>query len=220
MAHYDETLRKYYDASALDYDSMYTRSDRLWQKELKVLTNAIKGAVSGRRVLEVACGTGIWSQVAAQVAEYVVAVDASKEMLAMARKKKPLSDNVEYVRGDAYALATVLGKFDAGLANFWFSHIPKSRIDEFLHRWHGKLGKRAVVFMADNVYVPGIGGQLVSKPGIEDTFKLRQSSDSSKYEVLKNYYDYDSLRRVLFPKTVNLEVYESQYFWWVKYLVP
>jgi len=220
MVHSEENLRRYYDARAKEYENMYKRKEPLWQRELGAIAKVIKEALSGRKVLEVACGTGYWTEITAKVAKYVVAIDASKEMLAIAQKRKPRSTNVEYRHGNAYDLASVPGKFDAGLANFWFSHIPKSRIDDFLHGFHKRLGKAAVVFMADNVYVAGIGGQLLTKPGIEDTFKLREASDGSKDEVLKNYYNYEELWLLLSPKTVNLEVHESNYFWWVKYLVP
>jgi hypothetical protein len=141
-------------------------------------------------------------------------------MLTIARKRKVRRANVDYRRGDAYALAEVSGEFNAGLANFWFSHVPKARIDEFLYGFHKKLGKNAAVFMADNVYVPGIGGQLITKVGIEDTFKLRKASGGSEYEVLKNYYNTDTLRRLLLSRTSDLKVHEAKYFWWVRYIVP
>ena len=84
-------------------------------------------------------------------------------MLAIARSKTLPADKVEFRQGDAYALDSVPGPFDAGLANFWFSHLPKSRIDEFLTTFHARLVRGAVVFMADNVYLPGIGGELIER---------------------------------------------------------
>jgi ubiquinone/menaquinone biosynthesis C-methylase UbiE len=220
MAHFDEALRRYYDEQANVYDDMYMRSDSVWRRELQAVADAMTKALSGRRVLEVACGTGFWTEIVAKVARHVVAIDVSEKMLTIAQKRKTPSANVEYSHGDAYALAEIPGEFDAGLANFWFSHVPKARIDEFLNDFHKKLEKTAVVFMADNVYIPGIGGQLITKVGVEDTFKLREGSDGSKYEVLKNYHNHGTLRRLLSPKTLDLEVHESKYFWWVKYMVP
>jgi len=220
MAHFDEALRRYYDEQANVYDDMYMRRDHVWRRELEAVADAMAKALSGRRVLEVACGTGFWTEIVAKAAKHVVAIDVSEKMLTIARKRKTLSANVEYIHGDAYTLAEIPGEFDAGLANFWFSHVPKARIDEFLHGFHKKLEKTAVVFMADNVYVPGIGGQLVTKVGIEDTFKLRKASDGSKYKVLKNYYSTDTLRHLLSPKTSDLKVHEAKYFWWVQYMVP
>ena len=220
MADFDETLRRYYDDRASVYDDMYLRSDPMWRRELEAVADAMTKVLCDRRVLEVACGTGFWTEIVAKVALHVVAIDVSEKMLTFAQKRKPSSDNVEYSYGDAYALAEVSSEFNAGLACFWFSHIPKARIDEFLGGFHKKLGKAAVVFLADNVYVPGIGGQLISKAGVEDTFKLREGSDGSKYEVLKNYYNRDTLRRLLSSRTLDLEVHEAKYFWWVKYKVP
>jgi ubiquinone/menaquinone biosynthesis C-methylase UbiE len=220
MTHFDKALRKYYDEQASVYDDMYMRSEPVWRSELQALADAMVKALSGRRVLEVACGTGFWSEIVARVAKHVVAVDVSEKMLTVARKRRIRSVNVKYIHGDAYALAKIPGEFDAGLANFWFSHVPKARIDEFLYRFHKKLGRTAVVFMADNVYIPGIGGQLITKHGIEDTFKLREAADGSKHEVLKNYYNRDTLVHLLSSKTADLKAYEATHFWWVKYMVP
>jgi SAM-dependent methyltransferase len=195
---------------------MYMRRDCVWRKDLKALADEMTRALAGRRVLEVGCSTGFWTGIVAKVAKHVVVVDASEEMLAIARKRLR-SGNVEYLCGDAYSLGAVLSKFDGGLASFWFSHVPKRRISEFLDGFHGRLEDGAVVFMADNVYTPGIGGLLVHKPGVEDTFKLRELSDGAKFEVLKDYYDHETLWSLFSPRTVSLRVHVSKYFWWVYY---
>jgi len=218
MAHFDEALRRYYDQRANVYDDMYLRRDPMWRKDLESLADEMAKTLIGRSVLEVACGTGFWTEVAAKTATRIVAVDASERMLELARKRKKRNANVEYVHGDAYSLEEISGKFDAGLANFWFSHVPKSRIAEFLSGLHHRLEKSAIVFMADNRYLPGIGGQLITKPEIEDTFKLREGKDSSKYEVLKNYYDRKALERLFFPHGSQLKIHEMQYFWSIQYL--
>jgi hypothetical protein len=38
------------------------------------------------------------------------------------------------------------------------------------------------------MFVPGVGGELMSQPASNDTFKLRRLADGSTYEVLKNDY--------------------------------
>ena len=73
--------------------------------------------------------------------------------------------------------------------------------------------------MADNRYVPGIGGQLITKLGIEDTFKLREGADGSKHEVLKNYYDRETLERLFSSQGSDLKIHEMQCFWSVQYMV-
>lgn len=219
MVQFDRALRRYYDDRARVYDDMYLRREPAWRKSLEALADEMSNALCGRRVLEVACGTGFWTEVAAKAATHIVAIDASEEMLKIARKRKLRSANVEYVHCDAYSLDEIPGKFDAGLANFWFSHVPKSRINEFLSNFHNRLERPAVVFMADNHLVVGIGGQLIAKVGIEDTFKLREAADGSKNEVLKNYYSSDDLRQLFSPFSSDLKIDETKYFWSVMYTV-
>jgi SAM-dependent methyltransferase len=219
MAQFDRALRRYYDDRARVYDDMYLRRDPTWRKNLEALAHEMSNALCGRRVLEVGCGTGFWTEVAAKVAAHIVAVDASEKMLKTARKRKWRCANVGYIHGDAYSLDEIPGKFDAGLANFWFSHVPKSRINAFLSSFHDRLERPAVVFMADNRYVAGIGGQLIAKVGIEDTFKLREAADGSRHEVLKNYYSADYLRQLFSPMTPDLKIDETKYFWSVRYTV-
>ena len=52
-----------------------------------------------------------------------------------------------FALADAYALPEELGRFDAALAVFWWSHVPRQRIDEFLASLHGCLecGARVVL---------------------------------------------------------------------------
>jgi SAM-dependent methyltransferase len=219
MVHFDEALRRYYDDRASVYDDMYLRRDPTWRRDLESLAGEMAKALTGRSVLEIACGTGFWTEIAAKTATRIVAVDASERMLELARIREKRNANVDYILGDAYALKKVTGKFDAGLANFWFSHVPKSRIEEFLSGFESKLEKPYIVFMADNRYVLGIGGQLITKPGIEDTFKLREGADGSEHEVLKNYYDRKTLERIFSHRTPDLKIHETQYFWSVQYSI-
>ena len=137
-------MREYYDSSSQEYDRIYRRDDPLRQAEQEALADALRSAVAGRRVLEIACGTGHWTEIAAETAIHVVAADVSDRMLSVARAKGMPEDKVELRRADAYALYRTPGNFDAGLANFWFSHVPKERLEEFLWGFHQRLGPGAV----------------------------------------------------------------------------
>ncbi|MHB8520514.1 MAG: class I SAM-dependent methyltransferase [Limisphaerales bacterium] len=213
------TLPEYYSRRAPEYEQMWYRDDPARQQEQAAIVAAMQALFAGRRVLEVACGTAYWTQFLVATAEHVCGIDLSAEMLALARAKNLPPAKVTLRAGDAYALAAVPGNFDAGLANFWLSHVPKSRRDEFLTGLHRRLGRDAVVFMADNVYVPGVGGELVARAGCEDTFKRRELADGSKHEVLKNYYDAGQLRRIFATRAANLETHVGKCFWRVSYRV-
>ncbi len=198
---------------------MWQRDDPARQGEQRAIAAALKECFQGRRVLEVACGTGFWTCFVAEVAKRVCAIDAAPQMLALARAKNISPERVEFRLGDAYKLDRCPGDFDAGLANFWFSHVPKARLQEFLDGFHRRLGAGAVVFMAENIYIPGVGGDLIVRPGEADTYKARVLTDGSKHEVLKNYYNREELDRILAPLSTGLEIQMGKCFWWVEYQV-
>ena len=213
-------MEKYYSLRAKEYEEIYHRPDSIRQEELSRISNIPRKIMVERHVLEVACGTGYWTQIVAEVAQRVEAIDTSDEMLAIARAKGLPREKIRFCTCDAYVLDFFSGTFDAGLANFWLSHVPKSRLNDFPNCFHRKLEPRSIVFMADNVYVEGLGGELIEKPGCDDTFKLRKLSNGSRYEVLKNYYNENQLCEVLEPFSSNLTIRMGDCFWWLSYLVP
>jgi ubiquinone/menaquinone biosynthesis C-methylase UbiE len=146
-------------------------------------------------------------------------VDASVEMLKLAQRKMPSDSTVQFESCDAYNLEPLSGDFDAGLAVFWISHVPRGRLDDFLRQFHRKLRPGAVVVMADNMNVPGVGGEFVSSGGSADTCKVRELKDGSKHCVIKNYYDERELRSVLAGHSTNLETHFGKAHWWVRYRV-
>ncbi|UUZ81641.1 methyltransferase domain-containing protein [Paenibacillus sp. P26] len=211
-------LQEYYGARAYEYERIYHRNDPDFQQELAILSQQMTGTLLNKSVLEVACGTGYWTERAVKAAKRIVGIDIRPEVLQIAREKGSPEDKVRFELGDAYKLASVPGEFDAGLANFWFSHIPRNRIDDFLTGFHDRLGTGAAVFMADNVYVEGRGGELIVKEDSEDTFKLRELADGSKHEIVKNYYSKEELQRIFKPHAKNLDIFVGSSFWYVSYI--
>lgn len=216
----ENALREYYNRRALEYESIYHRDDPIRRNEQTAVATAMSEVLKGRSVLEVACGTGFWTEIVAQTARRIVAIDSSLEMLRIAQSKTVPTEKVKFLQADAYALSSVPGKFDAGLANFWFSHIPRARLNEFLVGFHTRIGNNGAVFMADNVYIPGVGGDLVAQSGSEDSFKVRKLADGSRHLVLKNYYSEEEIRRVLSLCTADLSVHLGNCYWWISYKIP
>ena len=62
-----------------------------------------------------------------RTASEITATDSVEEVLNVARRKT-YHCPVTLQLGNAYALPFNDGTFDGGLANFWFSHIPKHTI--------------------------------------------------------------------------------------------
>lgn len=180
-------------------------------------------AVAGRNVLEIAAGTGYWTQFAAQTAKKIVATDLRQEVMRVARETKSFISPVEFVQADAFKLPFREQAFDAGLANFWFSHLKKSERVSFLDGFHRVLAPGSTIFMADNVYNEGVGGELVTKPGDEDTYKLRKLKDGRESLVLKNYPTPDELQELFSnydPEFNQEDIYFGEHFWYTTYTLP
>src|SRR5689334_13305251 len=126
--HNPSVMQSYYAVRAPEYDRIYLKPER--QNDLRAIERWLPTKFAGARVLEIACGTGYWTQFIAPAAAHIVALDAAPETLDIAATRVPVK--VEFVVGDAYALPQNRGLFDAAFAGFWFSHVPKSRQREFL----------------------------------------------------------------------------------------
>jgi SAM-dependent methyltransferase len=210
-----DTLLQHFDRRRSELEGLAVRPDEPSRAgERDALAAKLRRVVAGRRALEVACGTGFWTRVASEVARKVVAVDLSSNLLDLSRRPGMLPDAVVFGEEEAGALERIPGTFDCGFAVFWLSHVPKGRLLEFLGRFHGKLEPGARVLLADDVHVPGKPGA-----GSGEGFRVRQLSDASASEVLRNYGCADELFRVFDPWAEDLEIHIGRCYWWATYRI-
>lgn len=207
----------YYDGRVAQMQAGYARQMPAW---VDVMVADLQRVLRGRRVLEVACGSGHWTALAAATAGHVIAVDAAPRMLAAARAKKLPRQRVTLRLGNAYAPDEVAGEVDAGLAMQWVSHVPRRRFGVFLDAWHARLGRGAVGFVSDNRWYPQMRPQPYPKPGEQDTYELRTLPDGSIYEIVKNYLTEDELRSIFQPRVSDLVLHVEVYQWWLSYTLP
>jgi GrpB-like predicted nucleotidyltransferase (UPF0157 family)/2-polyprenyl-3-methyl-5-hydroxy-6-metoxy-1,4-benzoquinol methylase len=205
----------YYSQRAQEYERIYDKPER--QADLARLREHLRRAVAGRRVLELACGTGFWTAAIADCADAIHATDASEEVLEIARAKQLHPARVTFALGDAYRPTAPTPDFDAGLAFFWWSHIPHARLAEFMMSFHAALKPGARVVFADNLFVSGSSTPISRMDAEGNTYQLRRLDDGSTHEVLKNFPSADELRSVLAPYADNIEVTIFEYFWCVTY---
>ena len=69
----------YYAQRAAEYERVYA-SPR-WQEDLERIRERIRAVFAGRRLFEVACGTGYWTRYAAERALGVHATDVNDDTL-------------------------------------------------------------------------------------------------------------------------------------------
>jgi len=177
-------MQSYYAARAAEYDRIYLKPER--QTDLRAIERRLPPKFAGARVIEIACGTGYWTRFIAPLAAHVLALDTAPETISIAKSRVP-EGKVDFLVGDAYALPQHFGQFNAAFAGFWFSHVPKTRQQEFLRGLAARLEPGATVVFLDNRYVEGSSSPVTARDAEGNTFQTRRLSNGSTYEVLKNF---------------------------------
>ena len=210
----ETTLRSYYAARASEYDRIYDKPER--QGDLQRLREWLPSLFAGRRVLEVACGTGYWTQFIATTASRIVALDASPETLAIA-KQRTAAPHVEFVVGDAYDLPGTPKAFDAAFAGFWFSHVPRERQREFLEGLGRAIATDATVVLLDNRYVAGSSSPIAERDQAGNSYQARRLDDGSVHRVLKNFPSEAELLALVDDLGAQARVTSLEYYWLLQY---
>jgi SAM-dependent methyltransferase len=206
----DASMRAYYARRASIYDEVYLRPER--QADLRWLQAAVPAWLAGRRVLELACGTGYWTQFIAPATASMVAADALAEPLAFARLR-PGVHGVEFMQADAYALPAALGRFDAAFAGLWLSHVPVGRRREFLDGLHARLVPGARVVLIDNTDAQCARLPIAERDAEGTTCQMRVLPDGSTHLVLKNSPARGELLALVEGAGENPQYWRGGHFW-------
>jgi len=211
-------LESYYARRAREYERIYELPER--QADLARLREVLVAFGGGRRLLEVACGTGYWTEVVAPAAASVLATDSVEEVLALARQKGLASSRVSFACADAFDLEAVQGDFDGAFAAFWWSHVRRGNLAEFLGKLHRRLGAGAGVLFFDNRFVVDSSTPVARADETGDTYQERVLADGTRFEVLKNFPSAEEVRtQIVGSSGEAVEVHELEYFWHATYRV-
>ncbi len=193
-------MNTYYDRRAPLHDIyMGYRGIAKTEDLLRPIIRWVQSYVAGRNVLEVACGTGNWTQVLSGRAAHVTATDASPESIKIARAKPYPAGNVEFKVADAYGLGRLGGRFEAAFAADWWSHIPRGMIGAFLESLSSRLMPGSGVAIVDMLPTQNLT-LLGSRHDADGNFiHLRKLPGGEEYEVVKNFPAEDELRAAVAP---------------------
>lgn len=191
----------YYRERAPEYDEWFLRRGRYdrgephkraWFDEVARVEEALRAAEPGGRILELACGTGLWTRHLVAPSEYVVAVDASPEVLAL-NERRVGSAKVRYVRADLFAWQTD-ESFDLIFFGFWLSHVPPERFVWFWTSLRRALRPGGRVFFVDNARHSEIVATDHRLPDPESVVMERSLNDGRRFRVVKVFYAPDVLQ--------------------------
>ncbi len=190
----------YYRARAGEYDEWFRRDGRYdrgpeanarWTEEIGQVADALTAFNPSGDVLELAAGTGWWTERLAQHAAKVTAVDAAPETLAVNRGKmgdKP----VRYIEADLFEWQPDR-RYDVVFFSFWLSHVPPEGFDAFWGMVRACLKPGGRVFFLDSRYEETSTAADHRLEGEDATTVLRRLKDGREFRVVKVFYRPDEL---------------------------
>ena len=204
-------LQTYYRKRAREYEAIYDKPER--QAELAWLRERIPQVFAGRTVLEIACGTGYWTQFIAPFAKHVYASDINDSVLEIAREK-PLPDGrVTFLKADALTLQGVPDGCDAAFAGFWWSHVKRGELPLFVKELSLRLAPGSTVAILDNSYAEGSSTPISRKDAEGNTYQVRTLGNGEQHEVLKNFPSALDLTEAVRPVAREAHLESLAYYW-------
>jgi SAM-dependent methyltransferase len=205
--------RRYYRARAGEYEDWWHRrgryehgpeADARWFAEAGELERALDDFDPSGNVLELACGTGLWTARLAERAERLTALDSSTEVLELAREKVP-SEHVSFVAADLFAWEPE-ERYDVCFFSFWLSHVPSELFAPFWAKVGRALAPGGRVFLIDSARSPRASARdhQLTEPGEE--LSRRRLADGREYTIVKHWFDAPSLQDQIHAQGWQVEI--------------
>jgi SAM-dependent methyltransferase len=203
-------LAAYYAKRAGTCEDVYAKPER--QADLAVLHERVPETLRGHRVLELACGTGYWTERIAETATSVLATDINPEVIELAKAKGLPEDKVQFAVADAFE-PEASESFSAVFGGFWWSHIRRQDQAAYLAKLRDKVGKDTLFVMMDNTYVEGSSTPIARTDLEGNTFQIRTTRDGERYHVIKNFPTDSALRKKLGAALKDIRILRLEHYW-------
>ena len=188
----------YYRARAPEYDAWWLRTGRFdrgeannaaWRADVDTVEAAAIDALATRRparVLELACGTGLFTRHLAPRVASVTAIDASPEVIAINRARVG-AGNVDYVQADVFAWQPQ-ARYDCVFMSFWLSHVPHARFDALWSMVRRALAPGGFAYVIDSAHDPTSTAVDHAPPDRQAGVVTRKLDDGREYRIVKVFW--------------------------------
>ncbi len=208
----------YYQARAQEYDQWFYREgrydrgeaqNRQWFDEAAEVRRILQQTPPVQYALELAPGTGIWTQELVKLADHVTAVDASSEMLKI-NQAKVQSPKVTYVEADLFEWEPDQ-TYDLVFFSFWLSHVPPERLASFLQKIARALKPGGQVFMLDSrrIETSTAHDHVLPESG---TVLERRLNDGRRFSIVKVFYEPEALKNAFAQAGIGVDVSVTEQF--------
>ena len=208
----NQDLSTYYNDRAREYDKVYEIPDE--QEDLIKSAVLFQNIFADKSVLEIACGTGYWTEKISKTANSIFATDINEIVIDIARTRK-FNSNVVFQVADMNCLS-IDKKFDGLFGGFIWSHILLQDLDNFLLSLKDLLNENAKIAFIDSKQVEGTNHDRKRITRIDqygNTFQTRTLENGTTHEVLKNFPSKQFLTDKLLQISTEVEIIELEHYW-------
>ncbi len=206
----DDHLTSYYAQRAAEYEAIYFKPER--QDDLKAAAKILQDIFEENEVLEIACGTGYWTQQIAQTASKIHATDINESVLEIARYKDYPLENVQFSQADLYEIQPK-PPADALFGGFIWSHIKLEELARFIDKVNALVCPGGSVVFMDNRFVEGSSTPIAEQDAKGNTYQKRSLKNGASFLVLKNFPERETLEAALAGKALNFQYIPLRFFW-------
>ncbi|MFN8259671.1 MAG: class I SAM-dependent methyltransferase [Chitinophagales bacterium] len=208
----NKDLTTYYNDRAKEYDKVYQIAEE--QKDLLKATDLFQSIFKNKSVLEIACGTGYWTEQISKTATSILATDINKAVIDIA-KTRNISSNVTFEVADMYSVSAE-SKFEGFFGGFIWSHILLQDIDKLLGKLSDQIVSKGDIVFIDSKQVEGTSHDKKRITRVDDygnTFQTRHLENGAVHEVLKNFPTRSFLFDKLSQFTTDIEIIDLEHYW-------
>ncbi|MBC7913835.1 MAG: class I SAM-dependent methyltransferase [Pyrinomonadaceae bacterium] len=206
----NKDLVLYYSLRAKEYELPYANVE--WQNNLQSISENIQMVFKGKTVLELACGTGYWTEKISKTAKIVHAIDINENVIDIASKKIYKNSEVKFTVADLFQYNT-LQKYDCLFGGFIWSHVPLQNLNTFIYRISRFVKPGGIIVFVDTNYVTHYNRPICLKDYAGNTFQRRELKDGSKHLILKNFPSDEFLRQKLSLISNKIDTLNLTYVW-------
>lgn len=207
----NQHVAKYYALLGEALEDKYLEPDM--DEDIDDMSIHLGNVLAGHTVLELGCGTGFWTEVAAESAASVLAVDINPSLVDIARERPMTEGKVTFRVLDALDLPEDIGKFSAVLVSFLWAHLNKKEQEQLMATLRKRLGKDVLLVILDDAFVEGFSETIARTDADGTTYQILTTPEGERIEVPKSYPSDSALRKRLGDAVKQIKIERIEFFW-------
>lgn len=207
----NQNLVSYYNDRAKEYEKVYLNPDE--QEDLLKAAKIFQDLFAQKTVLEIACGTGYWTERIAKTATSIFATDINESVIEIAKERQ--KENITFAIADMYDF-TPDEKYEGVFGGFIWSHILLQDLDKFIDQVKSFLKPNGTIVFIDGNAVEGTVHDVKKITKTDEhgnTYQTRKLENGSSHLVLKNFPTKEFLVQKLSSVATDINSINLKYYW-------